>query len=427
VRKLFVLLLIVISFSIPAQDKKREPGPPDHGTQPQMLAAHPELRAFVDYKQQLQARGQRIADQGVLIETLDGGERLAEQNSDTPFNPASVMKLATSLVALSKFGPDYRFRTDFLVDGEIDPGTRWLRGDLVVSGNSDPMFSQADVEQVARGLIQAGVSRVRGSLKLTGNFCYFANGYHDKLQPQTSASKLLAGLRRAGIRIEGGISFGGKSGRLLLSHYSDEMVRILLFQNAHSSNPVAEVVGDAVGGPSQIQSFLVTSLGIPESDIFISRASGLDFNRITPDGAIKVLRALISVLDDHSLKPEDVMPVAGVDSGTLRSRFSSDSVRGAIVAKTGTLASLDGGVSTLVGIAHTKTGGTLLFAIFDCDGSVRGYRRLQDSFLEEAIEEEGGGVAVSRLMDALADFARDSIIQIHDRSQSEPASERLAD
>jgi D-alanyl-D-alanine carboxypeptidase/D-alanyl-D-alanine-endopeptidase (penicillin-binding protein 4) len=427
VRKLFVLLLILILFPIDAQDNKRKSYIPEFDAAARVGAIRRELRAYEDYKQRLAARGQKMAEQGVLIETLDGTERLAEQNPDTPFNPASVTKLATSLAALSNFGPDYRFRTDFLADGDIDLAAHRLTGDLVVSGNNDPMFSQASIQQVASALTQVGITRVTGALRLSGSFTYFASGYHNRLEPVTSASKLLAGLRRAGIRIERGYSFGERLGTPLLSHYSDELVRILLFQNAHSSNPVAEVVGDAVGGPAQIQRFLVKNLGIPESDVFISRASGLDFNRITPDGSIKVLRALISLLEWYSLKPEDIMPVAGVDSGTLRSRFSNDFLRGSIIAKTGTLESIDGGVSTLVGIAHTKTGGTLLFAIFDCDGSVRGYRRLQDSLLTEVVAEEGGGVAVTRLMDGLAGFTSNSIVQIHYKVQSEGGSERLGD
>jgi D-alanyl-D-alanine carboxypeptidase/D-alanyl-D-alanine-endopeptidase (penicillin-binding protein 4) len=422
VRKLFVLLLIVVLFPIPTQDEKPEPVSVDRDAQVSIAPARRELSAFASYKQRL---GQRIANQGVLIETIDGSQRLAEHNSDTPFNPASVMKLATSLAALTRLGPDYRFRTDFLADGEIDSVSRRLNGDLVVSGNGNPIFSQADVQEVARSLVQVGISRVTGGLRLAGSFCYFAHGYHDRLQPETSASKLLSGLRRAGIRIERGFSFGEKSGTLLLSHYSDELAKILLFQNAHSSNAVAEAIGDAVGGPAQIQKFLIESLGIPESDVFVSRASGLDFNRITPEGALKVLRSLIAVLGKYSLKPEDIMPVAGVDSGTLRSRFSN--APGAIVAKTGTLESLDGGVSTLVGIAHTKSGGTLLFAIFDCAGSVRGYRRLQDSFLEEVLAEEGGAVPACRLADGLADTASDSIIQILYTAQTETASDRPAD
>jgi D-alanyl-D-alanine carboxypeptidase/D-alanyl-D-alanine-endopeptidase (penicillin-binding protein 4) len=425
VRRLFVLLLIVLIFPIPAKDEKPEPVPLDRDGQVAMPLARRELSAFANYRQRLESRGQKIGDHGVLIETLDGTQRLAEQNADTPFNPASVMKLATSLAALTRLGPDYRFRTDFLADGELDASMRRLNGDLVVSGSGDPMFSQADIQEVARSLIQVGISRVTGGLRFAGNFYYFAHGYHDKLQPETSASKLLVGLRRSGIRIEGGWSFGQKSGALILSHYSDEVVRILLFQNAHSSNPIAEALGDVLGGPPQIQRFLIDNLGIPESDVFVSRASGLDFNRISPDGALKVLRSLIAILDRYSLKPEDIMPVAGVDSGTLRSRFYDS--RGAIVAKTGTLSSLDGGVSTLVGIAHTKSGGTLLFAIFDCDGSVRGYRRLQDSFLEEVIAEEGGADPTCRLVDGLADMSSDSIVQINYGTQPEAASERVAD
>ena len=425
-RKLFVLLLVVVLFPINAQENKRQSQNPGGEVSIPAETFHHELKAFADYKQRIEARGQKIAEQGVLIETLDGRERLAEHNSDTPFNPASVTKLATSLAALSRLGPDYRFRTEFLADGNIDQSRRLLAGDLVVDGNNDPMFSQASVQEVARGLSGAGISRVSGALRVSGSFTYFANGYHDRLQPDTSASKLLAGLRRSGIRIDGGYSFGERSGTALLTHYSDQLFRILLFQNAHSSNPVAEVVGAAVGGPAQIQSLLVKNVGIPEADVYISRASGLDFNRITPDGALKVLRSLISVLERYSLKPEDIMPVAGVDSGTLRSRFSDDNARGAIVAKTGTLAR-DGGVSTLVGIAHTRSGGTLLFAVFDSDGSVRNYRRLQDSLLEEVIAEEGGGVAASRLTDALADFASDSIVQIHYRAGQATSSDRSAD
>jgi D-alanyl-D-alanine carboxypeptidase/D-alanyl-D-alanine-endopeptidase (penicillin-binding protein 4) len=427
VRKLFVLLLVVILVPLNAQDNKRQL---QNAAGEVSIPAEPfrhELRAFAYYKQQIQARGRKIDEQGVLIETLDGCERLAEHNSETPFNPASVTKLATSLAALSRLGPDYRFPTGFLADGTIDPVTHRLTGDLVVDGNNDPMFSQESVQEVARGLTEAGISRVSGALRVSGSFAYFANGYHDRLQPDTSASKLLAGLRRAGIRIEGGWAFGERSGTPLLTHYSDELVRILLFQNAHSSNPVAEVVGAAVGGPDHIQSLLINNVGIPGSDVYISRASGLGFNRITPQGALRVLRSLIAVLTRYSLKPEDIMPVAGVDSGTLRSRFSADNTRGAIVAKTGTLSSMDGGVSTLVGIAHTRTGGTLLFAVFDSDGSVRNYRRLQDILLDEVIAEEGGGVPASRLTDALAGFATESIVQVHYRSGQPTSPEHQAD
>jgi hypothetical protein len=125
-----------------------------------------------------------------------------------------------------------------------------------------------------------------------------------------------------------------------------------------------------------------------------------------------VLRSLIKILNGYSLKPEDVMAVAGIDSGTLRTRLSRDDVRGSVVAKTGTLVSLDNGVSTLVGIAYTKARGPLLFAVFNSAGSVNAYRRLQDEFIEHVIEEEGGPVPVPRAEDALVNGPRNTIVQV---------------
>lgn len=378
------------------------------------------LRALDEYKDTLHSLGQELSDQGVLIETEDGSQTLADHNADVAFNPASVMKLATSLVAISKLGPDYRYRTDFLADGTLDSGLRKLEGDLVVAGNADPMFAIADAQEVAGELSRLGVSHVTGALKIAGPFYYFATGYRCNLSRETSAAKLRAAFQRAGIRIDGTTVFGEKSGTLLLSHYSDQLVRILLFQNAHSSNAVAEVVGESVGGPQGMQSFLVESLGLGENDLYVGRASGLEFNRITPRGSLKVLRALESVLAAHSLKLEDVMAVAGIDSGTLRTRLSGDDVRGAVVAKTGTLVSIDNGVSTLVGIAYTRTRGPLLFAVFNSGGSVHKYRRLQDQFIERLISEEGGPVKATRAEDALADMTRQTIVQVLYKRRAEP-------
>jgi D-alanyl-D-alanine carboxypeptidase/D-alanyl-D-alanine-endopeptidase (penicillin-binding protein 4) len=218
--------------------------------------------------------------------------------------------------------------------------------------------------------------------------------------------------QRAGIRIDGSTVFGEKAGTLLLSHYSDPLVSILLYQNAHSSNAIAEVVGTSLGGPKAIQDYLVKKCDLSESEIFVGRTSGLDFNRITPRASLKILRALIEVLADYSLQPEAVMAVAGVDSGTLIRRLGSDNVRGAVVAKTGTLVSMDNGVSTLVGIAYTRTHGPVLFALFNSGGNVNAYRRLQDQFIERLIAEEGGALSARRNVDALADTTRQSIVQV---------------
>ena len=379
------------------------------------------LPAFSYYVNLIRDRGQSLDDQGVLIESFSNGQLIAQHNADVPFNPASVMKLATSLVALAKLGPDYRYRTNLLADGLVDPATRTLEGDLVVEGGADPMFSLYDAQEVAQQLSRLGVSRVRGALRISGPFYYFARGYRSNLSLETSAAKLRAALQGAGIRIEGETNSGAKSGTLLLSHYSEPLVSLLLYQNAHSSNAVAEVIGVSLGGPLAIQDYLVRQLDLSELEIFVGRASGLEFNRITPRATLRVLRALFKVLADHSLKPEDVMAVAGVDSGTLRGRLGREDIRGAVVAKTGTLTSIDNGVSTLVGIAYTRTVGPVLFAVFNSGGNVQAYRRLQDDFIERLIADEGGASSGRRNEDALATETRNTIIQVFSKTGNQPA------
>ena len=134
---------------------------------PEPLALH----ALDDYKDMLRARGQGLDNQGIVIETLDGAHTLAEHNADTAFNPASVMKLATSLVALKKLGPDYRYRTNVLAAGPIDQAARKLDGDLVFEGSADPMFSTEDAQEVAERIAKLGISRVTGRLRIAGP-CY---------------------------------------------------------------------------------------------------------------------------------------------------------------------------------------------------------------------------------------------------------------
>ena len=67
-------------------------------------------------------RGDDPARHGVLVEPCSnsGGVALAEDNPDVGFNPASLVKLSTSLTALKKLGKDYRFETKVYLDGTVD-------------------------------------------------------------------------------------------------------------------------------------------------------------------------------------------------------------------------------------------------------------------------------------------------------------------
>jgi D-alanyl-D-alanine carboxypeptidase/D-alanyl-D-alanine-endopeptidase (penicillin-binding protein 4) len=355
------------------------------------------LESLRRYEEALVAAGFELGRQGVLIETLHGGRVLGQLNPDSDFNPASVMKLATSLAALIRFGPNHRYRTDFLADGRLQVGL--LRGDLVVIGGYDPLFSEREAEKVAAELRRLGIERVAGSLRVSGPFYYFVAGERAVLTREASARQLLRALRRFGLRI-GRVRLGGGGGSLLFSHNSQELVRILLYQNAHSSNPVAEVIGESLGGTAAIGELLARQVGLGPEQIRVGSASGLGFSRMTPRAALKLLRALEKFLYRHWLKLEDLMPVAGIDSGTLRERFSE--MRASIVAKTGTLGRFEGGASALAGLAYTRRRGPVLFVIFNSGGDVSTFRRLQDDFLSNLIQEEGGPAQILRTTDALA-------------------------
>jgi serine-type D-Ala-D-Ala carboxypeptidase/endopeptidase (penicillin-binding protein 4) len=415
---LTIFVFSVFTFACTAQSKDLQSSERASDRQPaaeqkQLLSMPqpPAMQALEDYKETLRSRGELLDNQGILIESLDGKQTLAAHNADNPFNPASVMKLATSLAALEKFTPAHRFRTNFLADGTVETASRKLVGDLVVEGSADPMFSRTDAEEVAKTLSDLGISQVTGSLRIAGSFYFFARGYKRNLSPETSAAKLREALQRAGLRIAGSTVRGEAAGKLLVAHYSDTLTNLLLYQNAHSSNAVAEVLGESLGGAAELQDFLLKRLELKEGELYVGHPSGLEFNRITPRASLKILRALITVLDKYSLKPEDLMPVAGVDSGTLLGRFTKEEVKGAVIAKTGTLFSTDRGVSTLVGLAFTKARGTLLFAVFNSDGRVRAYRHLQDDFIEQVIHDLGGASRIARSEDALGEKASGSIIQ----------------
>ena len=341
--------------------------------------------AGTNYLNQLALRGFSLESQGILIESLDARSVYADLNSSVGFNPASVIKVATSFAALSKFGPEYHFETGFYADGTIDKKTHTLEGNLVFGSLGDPMLTTIDVSKLVRDVVRAGILRVDGDLVVTGPLTYGLNNTTDR------ATKALAQtLRRTGIHLGNVVNGGTVRGTKLSTHVSQSLRDILFYQNAHSINQIAERVGEAVGGPKGVEAFLVMDVGIPQGDISISHTSGLDFNRITPRATIQLFRELVFWLNLNNLQPQDLLPVAGVDAGTLRSRFGGEEFRGAVIGKTGTLPGTDGGVSTLAGIAYTRNRGPVLFAIFNTQGPVVTYRKLQDDFLKGFILESGG-------------------------------------
>ena len=77
-------------------------------------------------------------------------------------NPASTMKLLTTLAGLDILGPQYRWRTNLYTDGVIRQGT--LKGNLYLQGTGDPKLIPEELSKLMKSLQALGVQKIDGNL-----------------------------------------------------------------------------------------------------------------------------------------------------------------------------------------------------------------------------------------------------------------------
>ncbi len=99
---------------------------------------------------------------GALV--LRGDATLLSYLADRPMQPASTMKLVTTLVGLEQLGPVFRGRTELRATGEVVKGV--LKGDLVLRGGADADFSGEVLERMLQSLRNQGIARIAGNLVL---------------------------------------------------------------------------------------------------------------------------------------------------------------------------------------------------------------------------------------------------------------------
>src|SRR5262249_38797595 len=69
---------------------------------------------------------------GLYVQEVGAAQPLLEHNADRSMNPASVMKLLTTLAGLELLGPNYTWRTEAWLDGTLSGEV--LQGNLVLKG-----------------------------------------------------------------------------------------------------------------------------------------------------------------------------------------------------------------------------------------------------------------------------------------------------
>ena len=102
----------------------------------------------------------------VEIEPGRPGKNVAKKVLDwrggDPMNPASTMKLLTTLSGLDILGPQYRWRTNVYTDGVIRQGV--LKGNLYLQGTGDPKLVPEELAKMMKDLQGLGIQKIDGNL-----------------------------------------------------------------------------------------------------------------------------------------------------------------------------------------------------------------------------------------------------------------------
>ena len=109
-------------------------------------------------------------DSKVSFSLLDPNSNLiASINKDLNLNQASVSKLIVSLAAIKYLGLNYRFKTNFYADAEID-NNGVLDGNLIVKGFGDPNLLSQDIYKIINFLKMIGLKEIKGNIIIDLSF-----------------------------------------------------------------------------------------------------------------------------------------------------------------------------------------------------------------------------------------------------------------
>lgn len=107
-------------------------------------------------------RSTAIPESALSVLVLRGNDTVLSHLADRPMQPASTMKLVTTLAALEQLGPVFRGRTELRTTAPVQGDA--LQGDLVLRGGADADFSTEALTTMLRSLRNQGIRRIEGRL-----------------------------------------------------------------------------------------------------------------------------------------------------------------------------------------------------------------------------------------------------------------------
>ena len=323
---------------------------------------------------------------GLYVRDLTDGRDLVCVNHRHRMRPASCEKVVTAVTALATLGGDYQMKTRMMLTGEVRDSV--LYGNVCVVGAMDPLLSQGEVYQLARGLKAAGIDSLAGVIcldmtmkdqdELGWGWCW-----DDKAVPLRAltidgrdrfTSEFLSYLQSVGIRgasIDRVVQSPCPSSAFLFGEITHNIDQLLDRMMKRSDNFFAESLfyqlaaqgGKRGAGRREAVSHverLISEIGLTPAQYQIADGSGLSlYNYVSPE--------LLVALLDYAWRNESVrshlypsLPVAGVD-GTLERRMRGTAAQGNVHAKTGTVE----GISSLSGYCTSPEGHVLVFSIIN--------------------------------------------------------------
>lgn len=356
------------------------------------------------------------------------------------------MKLITSAGALIALGPEHRYTTRLYTEPDAIDARGVVRGPVYLRGGGDPVLSTtafararfnglgANLDDLARGMKDAGVVRVNGPIVADGsafdakrlgprwrsyytlyssplsglttnqNYSGDAPGSYASEPELSSGRRLKAAMRGVGVRQTGGVERGrtpATATQLLAEVSSPPLRAILPFMNKPSDNQLAETIRKGVGMADGVSAStaagtaktveVLSAQGILGAGDEIYDGSGLSrANRVT---ATTMVRLIAAADADTTWGPALLRSLPSGGEGTLASRLGGVGAR--VQAKTGTL----NGVTALAGRVVSKRGQRYAFAVLVNHSDTYGGRALQDrvvSLLAAGVEDVRGGAPAAR-------------------------------
>lgn len=368
---------------------------------------------------------------GICVWDLTSDSLLWSYNGQKVMRPASTQKVVTAISALSILGAQHEFRTRGFYTGELTADST-LKGDIYIVGDFDPMFSYADLCELARSIRDMGIERIDGSLYADASMKspdLYGNGWCWDDVPSKNEPYLCALMLERGTTYPDFKKYSEEASFHPAEHFMYALSQELHKLNVTAADSVAPVsyamkeynhdgenfytktrtieqvmqqmLKDSDNLHAEALFFQLANLnsgrhctwkdgarqaenvlreaGVATTYLNVADGSGVSlYNYISPNAMTAMLRYAYQNEDIYQhLYP--ALPIAGAD-GTLSERMKTGNAHFNVRAKTGTLK----GVITLCGYVKASNGHQLAFSIF-INGvlSSKIARDLQDRICQE--------------------------------------------